>query len=137
MRLGSVTTLLAWTSHALAWGAGLALALGPVYQGASVTAVAPGEPSGEVVRNTATLVEVNGIWVIWLLLVPVLLTYVGLLAIHFARYRRSMRQLLLWGSALALLGFCGVAIFSIGIFYLPALLVLLLAAFSAGRKSHN
>lgn len=123
-----VATISAWTAHALAWGVGLWMALGPVYQGVSVTPTGPGESAGEDTRVTASLVETNGLWVLWLLLAPVLLTGLALLAIRFTDPGQARRKVILWASALILLAFCAVGIFSIGIFYLPAALALLCAA---------
>ena len=60
--LRSVASISAWTAHAMAWAAGLWLAFGPVYQG--VEATLPGESGSEVTRLSATMVEVNGLYVI-------------------------------------------------------------------------
>ena len=110
----------------LAWVAGVWLAFWPTYEGASVTATLPGEPGGEVIRSSATAIEVNGLHVILLLLVPILLTAITLLGLRLQQ--TTMRKILLWSPAVVLLGFCFVAIFSIGVFYLPAALALLVAA---------
>ena len=72
--------------------------------------------------------EANGLWVIWLLLVPVLLSGLPLLALRFTDSGQSLRKAILWLAGLALLASCAVAIFSIGLFYLPAALALLCAA---------
>lgn len=127
----------AWTAHAFAWAAGIWLAFGPAYEGVSGTAALPGEPGGEATRFTATLIEVNGLYVIWLLAVPILLTGVPLLVIRRPAAGRVGRKILLWVPAAALLGFCAMAIFSIGLFYLPAALALITAAAtdSTGRTS--
>jgi len=42
--------------------------------------------------------------------------------------------LVLWGVGLLLLGFCALAVFSVGIFYLPAALALLVAAAASLRR---
>ena len=104
------------------------MAFGPVYQGVSVAPVSPGGPGGEVARHTATLIEVNGLYVIWLMATPVLLTGIPLAFIGRTNTGRTGRKILLWGSAAALLGFCAVGIWSIGPFYLPATLALIAAA---------
>ena len=78
LRSIGVATVSAWVAHAFAWAAGVFFAFGPVYQGESVTPALPGETGGEVIRSSATAIEVNGLHVILLLLVPILLT-----AIHF------------------------------------------------------
>ena len=120
----------AWMAHALAWAPGAFLAFGPVYQGVSVAPASPGgEPSKEVTRSSATLVEANGPHVIALLLVPVLLTGIALLSFRLNRKSQTAHKVLLWGPAIMLLGFCIVAIWSIGMFYLPAAFALLVAAY--------
>ena len=88
------------------------------------------DPDGHASRHTASLVEQNGLWVLWLLLVPVLLSGLALLTITFTDAGQARRRVLLWGASLALLGFCAVGIFSIGLFYLPSALALLCAALS-------
>ena len=128
MRRIGVTAISAWAAHVLAWVAGLWFVFGPAYQGVSVAPSMPGEPAGEVTRHTATLVEANGLWVLWLLLVPILLTGLTLLGIRFTDPGQTRRRVLLWLPALALLAFCLVGIFSIGLFYLPVALALLVAA---------
>ncbi len=130
MRSGRISKVSAWAAHLLAWGAGLFLVFWPTYSGESVTPVLEGEPAAEAVRTSATLIEVNGIWVLALLLVPILLTGSGLTAILFSHKRRVIRTTLLWGPVVLLLGFCVLAIFTIGIFYLPSALALLVAAMS-------
>ena len=117
-----------WTAHALAWGVGLWMAIGPVYQGVSVTPMTPGGAGGEASRVTSTLVEANGLWVLWLLLVPILLSGLALLAIRVTDTGQVRRKALLWVPALALMTFCAVGILSIGLFYLPSALALLCAA---------
>ena len=124
----SVTAISAWVAHALASGTGLWMAIGPVYQGVSVPATRPGESVSETTRITSTLVEANGLWVLWLLLFPVLLTGLALLAIRVTDAGQARRKAFLWASALSLLAFCAVGMFSIGVFYLPAALALLCAA---------
>ena len=87
----------AWAAHGLAWIAGIFLAFGPVYSGSS-----------------SSLVEKNGLYVIWLLLVPVLLTGIVVLAVRRADISQMRRFLLLWGSTMLLLVLCAVSILSIG-----------------------
>ena len=128
-RIG-VTAISVWTAHALAWCGGLWLAFGPVYQGVSVTPTTPGGAETEATRYTATLVEVNGLWVIWLLTVPVLLSGLAVLAVRLTDAGQLRRKVLLWVCTLPLLAFCAAAIFSIGLIYLPSALALLCAAVS-------
>ena len=95
MRSISAATVAAWVAHALAWAAGLWLAFWPVYQGESATASAPGEPLGETVRFTSTLIEQNGLWVVSLLLAPIVLTAIALLALRLTNDRQVVRRVLL------------------------------------------
>ena len=124
----SIATASAWAAHAFAWAAGGWLAFAPVYQGASQTASLLGEPAGEIVRHTSTLIEQNGLQVVPLLLAPIVLTAIALLALRLTNDRHAVRRVLLWVPVALLLGFCVLAILSIGIFYLPAAIALLVAA---------
>lgn len=128
MRAIGAASLSAWVAHALAWVAGLALAFVPMYQGRSVAASRPGEPGGEGTWFDSTLIAENGLHVVLLLLAPILLTWIPLLAIRFTNRGQTGRRLLLWGPPVVLLGFCLVAMFSIGAFYLPSGIALLVAA---------
>ncbi|MCY4575517.1 MAG: hypothetical protein OXC55_02775 [Chloroflexi bacterium] len=119
-----VNTLPAWIAHLWAWGIGLFLALGPVYQGVSMSSTAPGER----IETSSTLIEQNGLWVLWILLVPVLVSGVALVAIHFADAGHMRRRALLWTLALGFLGLCVITIISIGLLYLPMALALLFTA---------
>ncbi len=101
------------------------MAFGPVYQGVSTTPTTPGGTATYATRQTATLVERNGLWVLWLLLVPVLLSGLALLIIRSTEAGHKRRKVFLWIPALALLAFCAVGMFSIGVFYLPSALRML------------
>ena len=126
---------MACAARVLAWCVGLWLAFGPVYQGVSVTPTVPGGVGSNATRHTATLVEQNGLWVIWLLMLPVLITGLVLLVIPLTDAGQLRRKVLLWTSALTLLAFCAVGIYSIGLLYLPSGLALVCAAItgSVGR----
>jgi hypothetical protein len=113
-----------WVAFAallLAVVAGLWLAFSPgFYQGVSVTASA----SGEVVRRSeqTSLLAVNGMWALGLLAVPVALTALGVFGAA-----RSYR-FPLWSVAVVLLVFSIISSMTIGLFYLPAAIALLVAA---------
>ena len=66
--------------------------------------------------------------VVLLLLAPIFLTAITLLGLRLTAKSQTVRKVLLWGPAVVLLGFCFVAIASIGMFYLPTALALLVAA---------
>ena len=103
----SATNVSAWTAHALTWAAGVWLTFGPAYVGVSVTPVLRNESETPVLRGdgfgseatrvTATLVEVNGLYVIFWLLVPVVLTGIALLAVQLTNNSQARRKVLLWG----------------------------------------
>ncbi len=114
-------------AHALAWVVVLGLVFGPVYQGVSVTAAAPGAPANEPTKTTATLIEVNGWGVLPILLVPAALTGLALLTVLRTNSGQTRRRVLVWVPAVLLLGFCILGSFSIGIFYLPSALALVLS----------
>ena len=122
-------------AHALAWGVGLYMVFGPVYHGVQVTATLPDEPAGEATRRTQTLVEANGLWVLWLLLIPIVLSGLALSVIRFTDAGQTIRKVFLWLPALVLLAFCAVGMFSIGLFYLPVALALLVAAVTGSASS--
>ena len=121
-------------AHALAWVVALWLTFGPIYQGVSVTAAIPGDVAIESTRVSATLIDVNGLRVLPLLLAPVALTALALLAALLTDAWSAKRKVLVWVSAVLLLGFCVVGSFSIGVFYLPAALALTISAILGSRR---
>lgn len=70
----------------------------------------------------ASLIEVNGWWVLGLLSVPVLLSIGGFLSAR-ARIRG-----LVWAVAALLLAFGVPGAFSVGIYYLPSVVAMVVAA---------
>jgi hypothetical protein len=118
------TNVSAWAAAVglvLAVTAGLWLALYPdFYQGASSAVSSSGVVT--ITRTSASLIEENGVWVVGLLCIPVALTA---LALCFAVRRR---RVLLWACGLVLLGFVVVSGFTIGMWYVPAALAVLIAS---------
>jgi hypothetical protein len=105
----------------LAVASGTWLALYPAFcQGVSVTA----SSSGEVVQRSeqASLLTENGMWALGLLAVPLALSGLGV----FGAARRF--RFLLWSVAVTLLVFRLISAMTIGLFYLPAAIALLVAA---------
>ena len=125
----------AWAAHAFAWAAGLFLAFGPVYGSASAPATdVYGLGAGQIWPGpSSSLVVQNGLYVVPLLLLPIFLTGHVLITMYFIRVGRVSRRVLVWTSAVILLGSCLVAMMSIGLLYLPSALALLLAAATDGR----
>jgi hypothetical protein len=81
------------------------------------------------VRVYASMIEVNGPGVLVPLLVPVALTAIGLLNALTWDGRNTRSKLFMWASAVLLIGFCALAAFSIGMFYLSAAVASLVTAF--------
>jgi hypothetical protein len=117
-------------AHGAAWAAFLWLLLWPYsYRGVSVTAVQKG--SGEVPVTTytsASFIEANGLTALIPLLAPVALTGLALLAVWFWDAPPMGKRLSLWALAAVCLVFCVLGAFSIGVFYLPAALALIITA---------
>ena len=116
-----VTVVSAWTAHLLAWAASVWLLLGPAYQGVALT-------TEGTTRVSATFIETNGLHVIWVPIVPVLLSGVSLMAVRRAGPGQTRHRLLLWSISVVFLGFCALGIFSFGFLYLPVALTLIIAA---------
>ena len=102
-------------AHIWAWAATLFFLLAPAYGG------------GE------TLVQVNGVWVALLLVVPIALTAAGMIAALPSTLPRALTQTLLWASAALMLLFCIMGVWSVGIPYAPCALPLLAAAWVGMR----
>jgi hypothetical protein len=108
------------TSLLLALAAGLGLALWPcAYQGVEVQ-LTPGG-AGEERQLCATLVEMNGVDVLGVLALPVLLAGAGLVAV------RAGRRGILSAVMVALVAFCLLALASVGLYYAPAAVALVIA----------
>ena len=136
MKPNRLTTTLTALSHALAWAAFLWLALWPhAYQGVSATPVQVAESGNhaaatesELVRHSASIVEVNGLWVLIPLFVPVALTGLALAALLTWKGGIVGIVSILWLLTIALLAFCLLASLSFGAFYTPSALALIIAA---------
>ena len=81
-----------------------------------------------------TFVERDGLTLAPAFLAPVLLTYIPLATIHLVKPGQTKRKVLLWGPAVALLAFCTLFYLSFGLAYLPAALVLFVAAIADSRS---
>ncbi len=121
------TVVSAWIAHLLAWAASVWLLLGPAYQGVALT-------TEGTTRVSATFIEVNGLHVIWVPIVPVLLSGIALMAILRTDPGQHGRGLLLWTISGVFLGFCALGLFSFGFLYLPVALVLIIAAVADLRR---
>ena len=125
------TRILARISFACAAVASVWLAFSPnFYQGVEVSSTASGEG-----KFSASLIEINGLDVVLLLIIPVALAGSGLFGLLIPRglVPFSIRSLL-WIPAILLGIFCLVGIITIGLFYLPAEIALVAAAVMAPKK---
>jgi hypothetical protein len=92
------------------------------YVGVTATPAGPEGTGARGERVCASLIEVNGWWVLGLLSVPVILSVLGFLA------ARGRIRGLVWGIAVVLLAFCILGAFSVGLYYLPSVVALVVAA---------
>jgi len=110
------------------------MAFGPVYQGVSSTVET--RPEGfaiESVEISETLLKANDLSAFPLLIGPVVLTALVVAMLMTTRIKPSTRKVSLWVAAVLLLGLCVVGALSIGMFYLPAALALVVAAVLGSR----
>ena len=129
MKSNIIVIMVSGLSHALAWAALLWLAFWPYsYSGTTVTAIGPDGSGGEIVALYASHIEINGWGVLIPLSIPVALTAIGALAAVTWDRHRLRNKVFLWVATALLFGFCVLGMFSIGAFYLPAALALLVAA---------
>lgn len=114
------STALAGISVALAGAATLWLIFWPYsYSGISLSS-----NGDESVKTSASLIMVNGYRVVLVLLVPCALTVIGFLAIRSADSSHVLEKVAIWLPAIVLLLFCVVALFSVGLFYIPSAVAL-------------
>lgn len=95
--------------------------LAPAYQGESAST------NGVTTHTHATLVEVNGLWVVWLLCVPLALAVIAWLAL-----RRGTRAA--WLPIGALCAFALVGAASIGIWLLPPAVALVASGYRPASR---
>jgi hypothetical protein len=110
------------------------MVFGPIYQGIFPTVET--RPEGfaiESVEISETLLKANGLSAFPLLIGPVVLTALVVAMLMTTRIKPSTRKVSLWVAAVLLLGFCVVGALSIGMFYLPAALALVVAAVLGSR----
>lgn len=88
------------------------------------------DPSGErrCVESPASLIEHDGGWILAYLALPPLLAAAALFAL-----KRGLSRVWQWSLAAALSFLCWLSLFSLGVFYVPAAL-LLLAAVALHRR---
>jgi len=111
----------------LAVAASLVLAFVPFYSGVFMGS------GGQPQASSATLIQVNGYWIIILLLVPPVLTSLGFMSARRRAIEAKGRPVLLWTAVAFLFLFCLAGSFSIGAYYLPAVLALLATGIISAR----
>ena len=116
-----IAKISAMIAHLLTWIPFAFFLFVPAYRGTEIT-------PGGTIQKTATLVEMNGFWVIWLLLIPISLSFVASVGVIVTRLSWRYRLVMMWMGISLLLSFCLIGLASIGLLYLPSLLVLVLAA---------
>ena len=135
---GRVVAVSAVTAHVLAWAAFLWLILWPWYGSVSATPVGVDGTSvadTEIVREYNSLVEVNGYVVLIPVFFPVLVTGLALLFLLTWKVGQTGSKFVPWSLAVILLAFCGLSYLSIGVFYLPAALALIVTALARSRNT--
>lgn len=112
------------------WAAGVALYLlfAPTYE-TSVSTYGPNSTaSSNKISGYATLLDVNGPEILFVLSIPILL---ALSPLTFRKHRRAA----LLGAGALMLCFCILGALSVGMLYLPAALLLLLAGATTPAES--
>jgi hypothetical protein len=85
--------------------------------------------SAGTVATTNTLVGVNGLWIIWLLCIPVFLALTAWTGLHFRCSRgSSWGTRVAWSSVVLLSAFALIGSASVGFFLIPTALLLVVAA---------
>lgn len=113
------------SAAALVWSLGLVVAalVAPAYSTASQSAGVDG-----VTLGSATLVQENGAWVLILVGIPALVSAIVMLALRARRSGARWAAPLAWGAIGVLTAEALVGIMSIGLFLIPAIVLLVLAA---------
>ena len=131
-RASRVADVSAAVAHTLAWAAFLWIVLGPcAYRGVSSTATSVDRldyGQNEEVHCYAFFVEVNGLWAILPMFVPVAVTGLALITLLIWKGPRLGAVVILGGLATVLLAFCVMGYLSFGIMYSPSALALIIAA---------
>lgn len=116
-------TILATVSLGLAVIATLWLALWPYsYSGTEMSS------DGGQVATHASFIQINGFRVLAVMMLPLGLTFIGFLLVKNAATLRTVGKVFLLTCPILLLLFCLVAAFSIGLFYFPSAVLLLIAS---------
>jgi hypothetical protein len=118
----TLATILSGLAFLAAIAATIYLLNAPLYQHVKTVHTESGE---QTIQGTATLVEVNGTWVINQLL---LVTLVSGVPLFVALRRSTLHRLVTWVSALLLMAYSIAGSFTIGLAFMPSAILLLMAA---------
>ncbi|HKI54304.1 MAG TPA: hypothetical protein VJ987_09275 [Anaerolineales bacterium] len=94
----------------------------PLYHGSETSCIGN---ECETIETTQTLVEANGLRVVYQLIVVTLVSSLPFLA---AFARPAAQRLVTWGSALLLLAYSIAGAFTVGLAFMPSALLLVIAA---------
>ncbi len=128
MKIPRVPLVSATIAHASTWAIVLFLLLVPAYEGESVEATRPGEEPAEAVRTTETFLDANGLYGLFVVLTPVVLTGIAVLGQFVYREHVFRRMAAMWLPLIAVLALSFAAIFTIGVLYVPVAIALFVAA---------
>ena len=134
MKNYDAVVILSGTAHVLTWLVAIFLMVAPVYQGESVTAVVGESGQGESTLSSASLIAVNGLKELPIVFATVVLSGLGLYGALTTHARKTRRLSVLWVSAFLLLALSVIGIASIGLFILPAALLLIASSVVALKR---
>jgi len=110
------------------------LTFAPVYRSISCTADSNGAESARCISGSSTLVEENGTQVLVFLAIPVAIALLGLVSsVRPVRIPRFLE----WTNVIVLLALVLLTGFSIGLLYLPAAILLLIAVLRNDRVNRR
>ena len=119
----TLATILSGLAFLASIAAAIYLLNAPLYQ---YVRIVPTESGEETIQGTATLVEVNGTWVVNQLFAVTLASGVPLFVMLLRR--STLQRLVTWVTALLLLAYSIAGSFTIGLAFLPSAILLLIAA---------
>ena len=130
MKMNKWVSILAFMALVLTVIASVSLFFLPIYAGTSVSSSNP-EPVG----TSATLIQVSGYRVLFILGIPPVLAWLGFVAVRMIARDQGGGRMMLWVSAALLAVFSLLTGFSVGEFYAPSALAMLVSASLARRIS--
>ena len=117
-----LTTILSGLALLISIAASVSLLNAPLYKGFETSCT---ETGCETIETTMTLVEANGVKVVYQPIAVILISGLPLLAVFS---RPAIQRLITWGAALLMLTYSIAGALSIGRAFIPSALLLLIAA---------